>query len=94
METKEAQEKVFMELYVPAFVKAAAENGVNINTEEDLQKALETAAVLNQAEQQKSSSVVKEAHDSLLKAAGIAVEEEAPATAELSPDLAEALSAL
>lgn len=97
MNKKAADEKVFYDLYVPTFIKRCAEHGLNITTEEDLYEALDTTAMLRKIEGQQSSGAIKQAHDVLLKAAGVstpAVDRPVSGDFDLPDDIKEALSAI
>jgi len=89
----EQQEKLFVTTYVPAFVKACAELGIPVNSEEELQAALETAAHVKQAAASQPESASQSIHiacNHLLKSAAGAPEP----TPELDQAVAETVAAL
>jgi len=47
---KQAQDKLFADIYVPAFLNKCAAHGITFSSEEDVRSALENAAVLKQAQ--------------------------------------------
>ena len=94
MKTNEALVTLTDQVYVPTFVKAAADLGVDLSNPDDLSRALDIAAALTTIKQESSTSVVKSAHDTLMKAmAGPAAPVEKPAP-KISKQVKEALAAL
>ena len=72
---KEAAKQMLVErVYAPVFVKACAERGVEITDRAELQQVLRCVAVLKKQRQSETGSVIKSAHDDLMKAAGIQIE--------------------
>ena len=70
------QDVLFKEVYLPAFVKKCAYNGLAIHDEAGLQEALQTAAMVDMALQRTQTSSIKTASASLKSALGLDVEEQ------------------
>lgn len=66
-----AQEELYHQVYLPAFVKAAADLGVVLPDQDSLQEALETTALLHQLMAGQAQNTVKRASHSLKAALGI-----------------------
>jgi hypothetical protein len=73
---------VYERVYVPAFVKRCAANGVMIEDQETLCDALETTAMVVESQQQKQGNVIKQAKQSLKQALGVDIQEQAEAQAD------------
>tara|TARA_Y100000034_G_C6758363_1_gene337598 strand:- start:34 stop:387 length:354 start_codon:yes stop_codon:yes gene_type:complete len=97
MKIDEALVTLTDEVYVPTFVKAAAEAGLDMSNPKDLANALEISAVLNTIKQSEQNDTIKSAHDMLLTSAGLQVDQEpapAPAAQPVGGRVKQALDAL
>ena len=63
--------ELFREVYVPRFIEKCAEAGLAINTAEELDSALEGAALVKAMTQQSHGGEIKQAAAELRAAAGI-----------------------
>jgi len=94
---------LFHNVYVPAFVEKCAELGVPLDSQESLNEALETAALVQVSLNKQSGSVIKHANAQLKRSLGVDVAEKAAvkdqqlktaaAAASMSPQVRKALLA-
>lgn len=96
MEKAAAEQLVFQEVFVPAFVKAAAAHGIAINTQGDLQNALQICGQIDMARQH----LATQSDPGLAKAAAAldqtlrGAPSPAPLSAAITPELLAAGAAL
>lgn len=86
-----AQERLFYEVFLPAFVEKSAELGRPITSEEELQDRLQIAAMTGMAQEGQTQSTTKVACASLKAAMGIDVQEKQAAEATTVKSAASAL---
>ena len=100
MTAEQAQADLFQNVYAPVFLEKLANHGIRFSSQEDLNAALETAAMLKVSEAQArdagidtTPSPVKEARD-ILKQAMFASQQAAPMAVQQSNTIKEAAAAI
>ena len=71
MNSQEAEQMLFQQVYLPTFVKACADQGIAVNTEEDFAAALQAITILKTAEAEQTTNIAKSATADLMAVAGI-----------------------
>lgn len=67
----QAADVLTTDVYVPAFVKACAEQGLQFQDEESVRTALESVSLIKLAETSQTRDLTKAAHADLCKAMGV-----------------------
>jgi len=94
-----ASQKVYRNVYIPAFLKAAADAGIQFQTEDQLANALKIAALVRLHEEQAVQAQAAQGEDMLSKAASalesltFGEQGQAPA-AVVDPEVKQALAVL